>query len=117
MPASAKTRQSRKAQTPIPKRIREVRTALGLSQSELGHALKLDRDVAIQRVSQYELGTHTPVYSLIQRLAAFTKIPESYFYTTDDELAQLIADFGRLNQAARRKLLKVSAELRDESVT
>ena len=111
MTALSKTRSSRKAQTPIPKRIRELRLRLGLSQSQLGAALKLDRDVAVTRISQYELGTHTPIYSLIQRLAAFAQIPESYFYTADDELAALIVHFGSLTPAARQKLIVVAADL------
>jgi len=86
---------------------------LGLSQSQLGNALKLDRDVAITRISQYELGTHSPVYSLIERLAEFAKIPEPYFYAADDDLAALISVFGELTPAARQQLLQAATEIRD----
>lgn len=91
--------------------MRELRQSLGLSQRELGVAIRLDDAVAAIRINQYEHGVHTPVYSLVQRLADFSGIPEAYFYTADDELAQLIAAFGRLSVADRRKLLRRSAEL------
>lgn len=95
--------------------MRELRQSLGLSQRELGVAIRLDDAVAAIRINQYENGVHTPIFSLVQQLAAFAGIPESYFYTTDDELAKLISDFGRLNLAGRRKLLRLSAGLRGET--
>jgi transcriptional regulator with XRE-family HTH domain len=106
MPAPAKKRQSRKAQTPIARRITELRKCLGLSQRELGVAINLDESVAAIRINQYERAVHTPVYSLIQRLAKFSGVPDAYFYTADDDLASLIAAFGKLDSAARANLVR-----------
>lgn len=97
----------------MPKRIREVRGRLGLSQSQLGAALKLDPDVAVTRISQYELGVHTPIFSLIQRLAALAQVPEAYFYTADDDLAALIAVYGGLAPADRQRLLQLAEGLQE----
>lgn len=111
MSAPTKRRQSRQARTPIGRRIKELRQQFGLSQQELGVAIKLDEAVAGIRINQYERSVHTPIYSLIQQLAAFARVPESYFYTLDDELAELIAHFGSLAPAARKKLLAMAADL------
>ncbi|WP_425293373.1 helix-turn-helix domain-containing protein [Hydrocarboniphaga effusa] len=97
-----KTRTSRQAATPIPDRLRSIRTSLGLSQAQLGTALGLDESVAGIRINQYEQGVHTPLYSLIQRLADFAAIPEAFFYASDDQLAELIRAYGRLDSSGRK---------------
>ncbi len=114
LPPSAK-RSSRKAATPIPRRIGEVRKQLGLSQSALGLALELDQAVAVSRVSQYELGTHTPNHSLIERLSQVTGIPAAYFYTEDDQLASVILGFGKLPASLRGQLAQYLDDLLAEA--
>ena len=110
MAGASQTRSSRKAQTPAATRIRELRARLGLSQGQLGLALKLDADVAVTRISQYERGVHAPIYSFVQRLAAFARVPEAYFYAQDDDLAELIAAFSKLEPAAKADLILAAKE-------
>lgn len=113
MPSPPKKRQSRKARTPIPRRVKEARSRLGLSQRELGLAVKLDESVAAIRVNQYERGVHTPIYSLVEKLAAVVGVPEAYFYASDDGVAEVIAGFGKLDEASRARVRKLIADLSD----
>ncbi|NEM65331.1 transcriptional regulator, partial [Escherichia coli] len=43
------------------------------------------------RMNQYERGIHTPDFALACRLAEVLKIPACYFYTVEDDLAEVVA--------------------------
>lgn len=74
----------------VARRLREAREAAGLSQKGLGIAAGIDEFSASARLNQYERGKHTPDMLTIKKLAAVLKAPVAYFYTEDDELAQIL---------------------------
>lgn len=56
-------------------RLRQARQARGLSESDLAGKLGVSR----QRVSQYELGSHTPSPGFLEELASVLSLPSEYF--------------------------------------
>ena len=90
---------------PIPKRLKDARLQTGLSQRELGIRAGIDAFTASARINQYERAKHTPDFGTAERLGKVLGVPAAYFYTREDELAELIALFGRLSAADRRNIL------------
>lgn len=86
-------------------RLREARTATGLSQRELGVRAGLDPSVASPRINQYERGKHTPDTSTLAKLGQVLDVPVSYFFADDDDLADLITNFHRLSPTRKRRLI------------
>jgi len=86
-------------------RLREARTAAGLSQRELGVRAGLDPSVASPRVNQYERGKHTPDTSTLAKLGEVLEVPVAYFFASDDDLAELITTFHRLSLTRKRRLM------------
>lgn len=86
---------------PIAKRLKQARLSAGLSQKELGVRAGIDPSVASQRVNQYERQRHQPAFEIVRRLAQVLKLPPAYFYTADEQLAELIAIYGRLSAGER----------------
>lgn len=78
------------------KRLKEMRTAAGLSQERLGILADIDPASARARVNQYENGKHHPDQLTVRNLAAVLDAPESYFYAVDDNTARLLLLFHRL---------------------
>lgn len=79
--------------SPLPKRLKEARTAANLSQKELGIAAGIDRFSASPRINQYETGKHTPDFLTLKRIAEVLSVPTAYFYAEEDELAETIKLF------------------------
>ena len=75
---------------PVAKRIKEARTAAGLSQKQLGIKAGIDPSTASARMNQYERGTHIPNFSTLKKIAQVLKLPTCYFYAEEDRLAQLL---------------------------
>lgn len=71
-------------------RLREARTATGLSQRELGVRAGLDPSAASPRINQYERGKHTPDTIALTKLGQVLDVPVAYFFASDDGLADLI---------------------------
>lgn len=85
---------------------------MGLSQREVGLLAGLDSRLASIRINQYERQAHHPNYSFVRKLAHALRRPEVYFYAADDELAELIYLFSKLDPRDRSALLKrVRAEV------
>ena len=74
----------------VAKRLREARLHLGLSQKALGVAAGINEDSASPRINQYERGKHTPDFLTLTHLATVLRVPVPYFYTEDEELAELL---------------------------
>lgn len=96
---------------PIPKRLKEARLKAGLSQRDLGVRAGIDAFTASPRINQYERAKHTPDFGTAERLGRVLGVPAAFFYTREDELAELIALFGRLSAADRRKILSQTRRL------
>lgn len=79
----------------LPYRLKEARLKAGLSQQQLGVLAGIDEATASARMNQYERGVHTPDFELVCRLAAVLNTPASYFYTVEDDLAEIILIYAR----------------------
>ena len=94
-----------KKEAVVAERLREARTATGLSQRELGVRAGLDPSVASPRINQYERGKHTPDTSTLTKLGQVLDVPVAYFFASDDDLADLIMTFHRLSLTRKRRLI------------
>lgn len=92
------------------RRLREAREAVAISQKQLGVLAGIDQFVASARINQYERGKHVPDLLTAQRLAAELKVPVSYLYEPDDNLAALLRIAGQLPSHKMRKLLKALSD-------
>jgi len=92
--------------SPISKRLKEARLLAKISQKQLGIAAGIDEFVASARMNQYETGKHTPEYSVLAAIAKVLGLPEAYFYTRDDVLAEIINAYAKLDLRNRRKASK-----------
>ena len=88
-----------------------ARERLGISQMELGVRAGIDESSASARINQYERGKHTPDFSTTRNLAKVLNMSPAYFYADDDNLAELIAIYGRLKPIERETLLAFSSTL------
>jgi transcriptional regulator with XRE-family HTH domain len=90
-----------------------VRTAAGLTQKELGVRAGIDSSVASQRVNQYERQRHQPAFDIVRRLAHVLKVPPAYFYTSDENLADLIVLYGKFSAMERSNLITIARKMAD----
>lgn len=97
--------------TVFSKRLREAREATGLSQKQLGIQAGIDQFVASARINQYERGKHVPDLLTAERLAAELKVPMSYLFEPNDDLAKLLRFASRLPSSKLRALLKTLDEI------
>ncbi|OUX90708.1 MAG: transcriptional regulator [Alteromonas sp. TMED35] len=79
--------------SPFPKRLKQARTRLGLSQKQLGIMAGMDNFVASARMNQYERGVHTPDFKTVVALSDVLKVPTAFLYCIEDELAENILDW------------------------
>jgi len=84
----------------------------GISQKTLGILAGIDEFSASARVNQYERGKHVPDFATLEKFADLLLVPAAYFYAEDDALADLIAMFGNMKSAERKKLLVFADSLR-----
>ncbi|MGY5367150.1 helix-turn-helix domain-containing protein [Enterobacter oligotrophicus] len=87
------------------KRLKEARLRAGLSQEKLGVLAGIDEASASARMNQYERGKHAPDYEMANRLAKVLQVPVSYFYTQEDDLAQVILKWSELSESERKTFL------------
>jgi len=92
--------------SPVSKRLKQARLDAKISQKQLGIAIGIDQFVASPRMNQYETGKHTPDFTIVEKIAKALKEPASYFYTTEDDLAELIKIYGSLSKKDRLQLIK-----------
>lgn len=90
------------------RRLREIRAVSGMSQKALGIAAGLDQFVASTRINRYELGVHKADFLIAQKLAKVLNVPTAYFYTEDDQLAELVIAYHRAGTRKRASLLKLA---------
>lgn len=90
------------ARSPLPRRLRELRLAAGISQKELGMLIGIDQFAASPRVNQYERGVHEPKVAVAMLLAATLNSPTAYLYTDDDDLAGMILAYHRAPAVSAR---------------
>lgn len=88
------------------KRLRQAREAIGVSQKQLGIMAGIDQFVASARINQYERAKHMPDMLTAQRLASQLKVPMSYLFEPDDDLAALLRAGHLLTKSKLRALVK-----------
>lgn len=93
------------------RRLKEARTAAGLSQKQLGIQAGLDQFVASTRINRYELGIHKADYKIVQNLSKILDVPTGYFYTEEDDLADLMRVYHRCATRKKNELSKVIKQL------
>ncbi|MFQ6287700.1 helix-turn-helix domain-containing protein [Yersinia enterocolitica] len=89
----------------LTKRLKEARLRAGLSQEKLGILAGIDEASASARMNQYEKGKHTPDFEMACKLAKVLDIPESYLYTKDDLIAELILKFSNVSKENKIEII------------
>lgn len=74
----------------IPERLRHARKLLGYKQERLGINAGIEESTATSRISQYESGTYSPDFKLVQNMDRVLRVPTCYFYCDDEELAEYL---------------------------
>ncbi|WP_323635621.1 helix-turn-helix transcriptional regulator [Pectobacterium polaris] len=74
----------------LPIRLKTARLRANLTQEKLGVLAGIEEATARSRISQYESGVHRPTFEMMCAFAKVLNIPECYFYTVDDEFAEII---------------------------
>jgi transcriptional regulator with XRE-family HTH domain len=92
------------------KRLRHIREIRQMAQDRLGVAIGIDEGAASARMSRYESGTHEPPYNTAQLIAEALKVQVAYFYTDDDDLAELILCWKFLAPSERHCLLAIAQQ-------
>lgn len=59
---------------------------------------------ASARMNRYELGKRAPDAPLVERIAAVLDVPVAYLHSTDEDEANLLLKFHRLNKKQRAKV-------------
>lgn len=95
----------------LAKRLKEARIRAGLSQELLGLEAGLDAMSASTRMNRYELGKRVPGFELVERFSRVLGVPSAYFYAVEDETAELLLEFYKLDSAAKARVI---AALRGE---
>jgi len=93
-----------KERSPIARRLKEARTAAGMSQKTLGIKAGIDPFSASPRMNQYETQKHVPDYSTVERIAKVLDLPTVYFYCEDDNLARVIKQWNKRSAAEQKQL-------------
>src|SRR5688572_21757049 len=103
----AKRRTSRDPE--IGRRIKLRRLELGVSQTALGS----DLGVTFQQIQKYENGTNRVSAGRLQQVAAFLKVPITFFYN-DLGASEGGSEVSRLLESAHAlRLVKAFSKLRD----
>lgn len=95
------------ATSPLPKRLKEARKAMKISQKKLGIAAGMDEFSASPRINQYETGKHNPDFLTLSRIASTLSVPTAYFFAEEDDLALLIKMFSQLEKTEKKLCLKM----------
>ncbi|ACS87186.1 helix-turn-helix domain-containing protein [Musicola paradisiaca] len=74
----------------LPIRLKTARLRANLTQEKLGVLAGIEEATARSRISQYESGIHRPTFEMICAFAKVLNVPECYFYTVDDDFAEVV---------------------------
>jgi len=74
-------------------RLREARLRAGIAQDKLGVMIGLDEGCSSARISRYENGVHEPPFAIAEQIAKVLGISASYFYCSDEHLAEIILEY------------------------
>lgn len=91
------------------RRFVQARERAGLTLEQVAVAAGIE-DAASVRMSQYQRGVHTPKFSIAQNLAKALDVPVEFFYSPDDQTAELLLRWHALSKAGRGRVLKALEE-------
>jgi transcriptional regulator with XRE-family HTH domain len=98
----------------LARRLKEARLKSGLTQEGLGVLAGIDEFSASARMNQYERGKHSPHYQTMVRLAAALNVSVTYFYSGDDQEAELLLLFAQLQPQQKETALEFIRQLTSE---
>ncbi len=90
---------------PFAKRLKQAREKAELSQKRLGILTGIEESNASAVMNQYERGTHLPKFPMVRNMAKVLNVPTAFFYTDDDNLADLLMLYQQLNPKNRSAIL------------
>ena len=100
---------------PIPKRLKEARKKVKISQKKLGVRIGIDEGVASARMNQDERGVHTPDVHTLKLLADELEVPLNYFFCEDDGSAKLATEISKLSEEQRDQVLNFIYNLQQDN--
>lgn len=71
----------------------------------------IDPFAASARLNRYEKGVHDPDPGISQRIAAALNVPNALLYAEEDDLAEMIELYGKLNAKQKQELLAFAKTL------
>ena len=92
---------------PLPARLKQARTALKISQKELGLRLGMEAGTASARMNHYEKGKHTPDFNTLKAIADELGVPVAYFFCESDKMAELVCIFNQMDSNQQDDLIKL----------
>lgn len=95
-------------------RLHLARKTKKLSQERLGILAGIDESSASARMNQYERGKHVPDFLMVRKIAQTLNLPTAYFYTEDDNLAELIQYYHLLDLELKKQALVLVQQLAKE---
>ncbi|MCL1092798.1 helix-turn-helix domain-containing protein [Shewanella kaireitica] len=97
---------SEKQINPLPLRLKQARTALGISQKQLGIQLGMEPGTASARMNHYEKGKHTPDYATLKAMADELGVPVAYFFCESESTAELLCLLEKMTEEEKADLVK-----------
>lgn len=94
------------------KRLREARTRAGMAQDVLGVLIGLDEGCSSARISRYETGIHEPPFKTARLIADALKLPVTYFYCPQDEVAEILVATYKMTDDELKAVLEFASKLR-----
>lgn len=94
----------------VPKRLKEARKAVGLSQEKLSELIGIEGVSTRSRLSSYEIGRTEPPFSLVEKIADVLGYPEYYFYTVNDVTAKYCWKCTRMENSQQTEALLTRRE-------
>jgi len=95
-----------KITNPLPLRLKQARTAKGISQKQLGIQLGMEIGTASARMNQYEKGKHTPDYKTLKAMADELGVPVAYFFCESESTAELLCLLEKMSEDEKADLVK-----------
>lgn len=95
----------------LAKRIKQARIRAGMSQERLGLEAGLDEMSASTRMNRYELGKRIPSPDFVERLSKVLNVSAAYFYAVEDDEAEFLVKFHKLDTLERLELMSRLDEL------
>lgn len=90
---------------PIGKRLKEARKRSGLTQKEVGVRAGIVEENASTKINQYEKGVYNPRFPRLANLAKVLNVPIAYFYADEDELAEIVHQYGSMSKQGKKRLV------------